>query len=237
MKDSRSHNLFSETEKIGESYNLDTHKIIADRYHYAAELSRGLDALEVGCGSGIGLEYLSNSAKSLSALEYSKENIRLLKKQDIKYASIYEGDAQNMPFEDQKFELIIALAMIYYLSINKFLEECSRVLKDRGILFFCTSNKDVPGFCAAPYTTKYHSIPELNNILKNYGYDVEFFGTFPKSRNFLFVSTIRAWIKDILKNIFFLQIRESCIGKDYEKISWQNLPITKKIHNGKYFIH
>ena len=70
------------------------------------------------------------------ALEYSKENIRLLKKQDIKYASIYEGDAQNMPFEDQNLSLIIALAMIYYLSINKFLEECSRVLKDRGILFF-----------------------------------------------------------------------------------------------------
>ena len=78
--------------------------------------------------------------QSLSALEYGKENIRLLKKQDIKYASIYEGDAQNMPFEDQKFELI-SLAMIYYLSINKFLEECSRVLKDRGILFFVQAIK------------------------------------------------------------------------------------------------
>ena len=84
MKDSRSHNLFSETEKIGESYNLDTHKIIADRYHYAAELSRGLDALEVGCGSGIGLEYLSNSAKSLSALEYSKRKHTIIKKTGYK---------------------------------------------------------------------------------------------------------------------------------------------------------
>ena len=67
--------------------------------------------------------------------------------------------------------------------------------------------------------------------------DVEFFGTFPKSRNFLFVSTIRAWIKDILKNFFFLQIRRVVLGKITKKISWQNLPITKKIHNGKYFIH
>ena len=98
-------------------------------------------------------------------------------------------------------------------------------------------NKDVPGFCAAPYTTKYHSIPELNNILKIMVMMLNFLNI-PKKQELFICKYYKAWIKDILKNIFFLtnkgelyweRLRKKSLGKTY--------PLPKKIHNGKYFIH
>jgi len=108
-----------------------------------------------------------------------------------------------MPFNDSEFEIINALAMIYYLDIDRFLKEASRVLCFNGTLFFCTSNKCVNGFVKAPFTTSYYSIPELNNILKFNGFKGEFFGSFPsyensQSKGFF---KLRVFVKNILKVI------------------------------------
>ena len=202
MTNNYSSNLFSGTEKVGEQFDLDTHPIISDRYHFAGSLARGVNALEIGCGSGIGLEYLSSAAKSLDALEFSAENIDLLKTMDVGSTSILQGDAHLMPYESKRFDLVIGLAMIYYLSLTTFIRESSRVMRDEGILFFCTSNKDVPGFCEAPCTTKYHSIPELYAELDKGGFIAEFYGAFPKDNGPLILRVILGWIKDSAKLLF-----------------------------------
>lgn len=204
MEKKLSKGFYLETEKGGQKYDLETHAVIFDRYQFAASLSKDNKVLEVGCGHGIGLEYLSSKAESVQAIEYSQENIDMINYQNIGSASVTKGDAHNMLFNSESFDLVVALAMIYYLSFPKFLEEVHRVLKKDGTLFFCTSNKDVPGFCEAPYTTKYYSIPELNSILNKMGFDSEFYGAFPNSKFNLFYRVLYAKSKDFIKYLFEL---------------------------------
>jgi len=234
-------NLFSETEKSKQLFNLDTHQIIFDRYHFAGELSDGMDVLEVGCGSGIGLEYLDKIATNLDAIEYSKENFSKLQVLEKGNARVRQGDAHKLPYDNHKFDLVIALAMIYYLSLTKFLEESSRVLKENGTIFFCTSNKDVPGFVPAPYTTKYYSIPELNLELSKAGYDVDFYGAFPANNQIILVRVFMAWVKFFFKALFgftkkgkqiWEQARAKKAGKLFPlpmKLTSDNISCTERI--------
>jgi len=192
--------LYGETEKPGQPFPLETHMIIRDRYDMAADLALGKRVLEVGCGAGMGLNYLAKSAESLHAIEYSGENIFALSRQDTKLVTLEQADAHFLPYKDGSFELVVALAMVYYLSLRDFLKEVHRVLAEDGVLFFCTSNKDVPGFCSAPFTTRYYSIPELAAILEAAGFEVEFHGVFP-SQGAGWLRRLRAVVKGILKSL------------------------------------
>ena len=201
ISSSHSEGLSDETEKPGQLLPLETQTIIRDRYEVASELAWNLKVLEVGCGSGLGLRYLAKRANCLHAIEYSDENLSLLSGNFSGLVDISKGDAHNLPFEDNSFDLIVGLAMIYYLSLERFLEESNRVLTPHGKLFFCTSNKDVPGFCPAPYTTRYHSVPELTLALKTAGFEGEFQGAFPAPGGPLWKRRYRATLKGILKTL------------------------------------
>tara|TARA_Y100000992_G_C21234441_1_gene477224 strand:- start:79 stop:870 length:792 start_codon:yes stop_codon:yes gene_type:complete len=211
--------MFSETEKLGQIFSLDTHSIIFDRYKFAYDLSQFKKVLEIGPGSGIGIDAISTNAKTYSCLEFSIENVELLKKQYKKSLNIYHGDAHNLPYEDESFNLLIALAMVYYLDMNIFLKEVNRVLEKGGTFFFCTSNKDVPGFVESPFTTKYYSVNELNSILRENGFSCEFYGAFPKFTGNLTIQKYKSNIKFFLKKLFFYF--------PFGKTIWENFRIAR----------
>ena len=212
-----SNKLHQDTEMPGELYDQTTQEIIHDRYYFAGELSKNKNILEIGPGSGVGIRYILNLASNYTAIEYSNENIKILKKKKLKDVEIHHGDAHNLPFQN-KFELIIALAMVYYLKLDKFLKEANRCLDDEGKLFFCTSNKDVPGFCEAPFTTQYYSVPELKDELQKAGFVAEFYGAFPAYNKSLFIYKFKAAIKDKVKSVFFT----TNLGKKYGAILEKN---------------
>ena len=203
MTSNFSKEMFSETEKLGQAFSLDTHAIIFDRYKFAYDLSKLKKVLEIGPGSGIGIDAISSNAKTYCCLEYSKENVELLQKQYKKSLNIYHGDAHDLPYKDRSFNLLIALAMVYYLDMNLFLKEANRVLEKGGTFFFCTSNKDVPGFVESPFTTKYYSVIELNEILNEHGFSCEFYGAFPKFTGNVLIQKYKSDIKFLLKKLFF----------------------------------
>ena len=176
-----------------------THSVIIDRYQFAGELVKDKRVIEVGPGAGFGIEYLSELASLYRAIEFSSQNVALLKSQDIGNAEIFLGDAHDIPYHDKSFDVVLALAMIYYLSFESFLDEVNRCLSDKGLLFFCTSNKDVPGFCAASGTTRYYSIPELHRLLTKHGFSAEFYGAFPCAEGNLLKRKVIAKLKNMLK--------------------------------------
>ena len=110
-----------------------------------------------------------------------------------------------MPFSNSEFQIINALAMIYYLDMERFLKEARRVLSIDGTLFFCTSNKDAPGFVKPPFTSNYYSISELNNVLQKNGFEAEFYGSFARYGQSEGLAKFKVFIKNIVKtmiNIF-----------------------------------
>jgi SAM-dependent methyltransferase len=189
------------TERPGFLLSEDAKQIIQHRYDRARKLAEGKSVLEVGSGAGLGLEYLRGTSSSMLGLEYSRENINFCLKHYNSTLPVIQGNAHHMPFSDGSFDMIIAMAMIYYLSLDVFLKEAGRILKNNGVLFFCTSNKDVPGFVRAPHTTDYFSIPELNRILANHGFKCEFEGAFPAAISNHFLMKMRAIVKNTAKYI------------------------------------
>lgn len=105
--------------------------------------------LEIGCGTG---EFWINNIKNLSEQwnitlsDFSEAMIKSSQEKlkgfqyDITYKVI---DAQDMPFEDESFDVVIARHMLYCVAdIEKALLEIKRVLSKGGLFYATTNSKD-----------------------------------------------------------------------------------------------
>jgi SAM-dependent methyltransferase len=97
---------------------------------------------------------------------------------------IRQIDAQDLPFEDGSFDVILLLEAIYYLpEPDRFVAEARRVLRDGGVVFVCSANCERPDFNPSPYTHKYFTAAELRQLLRTSGFQVEMYGGYPVTRN------------------------------------------------------
>ena len=113
---------------------------IVSNYH----ISAGMKVLELGCGTGslwIGRNELISQFGKLVLTDFSEgmlETARknLGEKDQIEYRV---ADIQDLPFEDNTFDMVIANSMLYHVpDINKGISEVRRVLKDDGT-FYCAT--------------------------------------------------------------------------------------------------
>jgi len=199
MNRSRSEDLHDITELPGHSLPLDTLAIIRFRYDWAARSMAGRRVLEIGCGAGIGLGYFSQMAAHFVGGDYSEENLRLCANVPGMAGNLIRFDAHALPFPDESFDIVVALAMVYYLRMEVLLAEVTRVLSPGGSFLFCTSNKDVSGFVPAPHTIAYHSVPDLARLIRSAGLVPEFHGAFPSSGGSVALSLARGAVKNVAK--------------------------------------
>lgn len=172
-------NSFSEeTEKPGQNFDSDTIDIISHRYFWASNRVKNKTVLEVGCGPGLGLDLLSNSAAKLVAGDICWESINLAKYNSDNKFDILHFDAHKLPFRDQSLEVVLCVAAIIYFDIPKFIEECHRVLKPNGLLLINIPNKDLPSFRPSKLSRSYLSVPEVSSLLAEHGFEFEVSGVF-----------------------------------------------------------
>ena len=154
------------------------------RYRFARDFCKDKKVLEVACGGGMGLGYLAKVAKKVVGGDIDKDILKhpLERYEGKDKIEIEEFDAQNLPFEDKSFDVVILYEAIYYLpEPEKFVSEAHRVLSDDGVLLICTANKDWADFNPSPYSTKYFSAQELYSLLKRKFTKVKVLGAFPVS--------------------------------------------------------
>tara|TARA_B100001939_G_scaffold347623_1_gene369827 strand:- start:551 stop:1348 length:798 start_codon:yes stop_codon:yes gene_type:complete len=195
--------MYSQTELPGDLISRTDINFISHRYFKALTLAQNKDVLEIGAGSVIGKREMAAASKTYTAIDITKENIDscLPLGNEIGIDFIH-GDAHNTSFENGSFDLIIALAMIYYLDIERFLNEAKRILRPNGKLFFCTSNKNVHGFVPSPYITNYYSVPELDSVLNAHGFEAKFQGSFNQDDSI--VQRFFIFSKNLVKNILLI---------------------------------
>jgi ubiquinone/menaquinone biosynthesis C-methylase UbiE len=95
--------------------------------------------LEVGCGNGAGLNFLSRTegrsefvGLDLSQQAVARANERYTRRGTLSYV---QGDAEQLPFDDNSFDVVINVESSHnYPNLDKFLAEASRVLRPGGYL-------------------------------------------------------------------------------------------------------
>ncbi len=145
---------------------------LLQRYSWAGQFCDGKDVLELACGNGMGLGYLSSVAKSLVGGDVSPT---LVKRTNRHYGSridVRVMDAQNTGLIDASFDVIILFEAIYYLqAAESFIQESFRLLRPRGVVLIVTTNKDLYDFTPSLHSVAYYGVPELNNLLRTQGFD------------------------------------------------------------------
>lgn len=147
------------------------------RYYWAAPYCTGKDVLEVACGSGFGLGYLAQRARSVRAGDI---NPALVERVSAHYGDRVPTqiiDAQALPFADGSLDVVIIFEALYYLpEPTAFVAECRRVLRPGGHVLVTNSNKDMPDFNPSPYSRTYHGVVELGRLFDPAAFTTTFFG-------------------------------------------------------------
>ncbi len=108
------------------------------------DIKEGARVLELGCGTGstwlghgdviskCGELVLTDLTEGM--LDTTRETLR-----DFKEIEYKQADIQNLPFEDNSFDVVIANMMLYHVpDVYKAMKEVRRVLKDGGV-FYCAT--------------------------------------------------------------------------------------------------
>jgi len=111
-------------------------------------LKEGTCFLDVGCGTGWAVSYVSNLLNgvgkfygidiSSKMIEKAKENFS-----NLKNVYLYQANAEKLPFQDNFFDCIICThSFHHYYNPSKVLDEMCRVLKHRGRLYIMDFTSD-----------------------------------------------------------------------------------------------
>lgn len=97
--------------------------------------SKGMSILDVGCGTGSHLELYQRYKCNLYGLDLSPSMLDVARERLGDTAQLDLGDATDMPYEDDKFDLVISMLALHEMSPETrsvVLGEIKRVLKNDG---------------------------------------------------------------------------------------------------------
>ena len=97
------------------------------------EGAKGKKVLDAGAGTGRLALRLHNAGATVTALDMSPEMLNTIRRKKPAIETV-EGDMEAMPFGDSSFDMVFSsLAMVHLKRVDRFLEECYRMLKDDGV--------------------------------------------------------------------------------------------------------
>ena len=151
----------------------------------------GVDILDIGCGGGLLSEPMSRLGANVTGIDASDKNIKIAKlhskKNNLKIKYLCSSP-EKIKIE-KKFDVILNMEIIEHVEdVDFFLESCSKLLKENGIMFVATLNKTLKSYLfaiiGAEYILKWLPIgthewekfvkPEdLINITKKYNFSLD----------------------------------------------------------------
>ena len=114
-----------------------------DKWFNFLHLKENLNILELGCGPG----HFTNMIKkhfpscNVTGVDLDENHIKFANNMaktlnlDVTYLV---GDANNLPFENNQFDLIFSHTLVEHLPFEEFVTEQKRLLKDNGLMIFIT---------------------------------------------------------------------------------------------------
>jgi ubiquinone/menaquinone biosynthesis C-methylase UbiE len=121
--------------------------------------SRSKNILDLGCGDGTRLHYISKNENHCAGVDISKYAISIAKKRypecDFKVANL-----EKLPFNDNSFDFVYSAFVLEHLqNPEKIIDEAIRVLNVHGILLLMAPNFGAPNRISPP--AKYSRMKKL----------------------------------------------------------------------------
>lgn len=170
--------LLRDTERPGSRVNNTDLQIIATRFAFVEAFCHGADVVEFGPGSILGKDKVIGVSKSYTALELHPDSAQTLQKELEGRGRVLNEDCLASSLKSESCDVVMALAMIYYVDTEALIREALRLVKPRGKIIFCTPNKLQPNFQAAPGSIKYYTPKEIEEICKSYDTSVQLYGSY-----------------------------------------------------------
>lgn len=135
--------------------------------------------LDAGCGTGLatlafyeaGYRPKETYALDLSfkSLKVAKEQFEENKNRSVRNVKTIQGNLLSMPFEDEKFDLILTVGALEYVPLDRGLEELARVLKKDGVLLMIPVRQSLVGsMLEVLYNFKMHKLIEVKKTASKY---------------------------------------------------------------------
>lgn len=111
----------------------------------AKRFNKSCSILDIGCGAGLLTNYLSLQGHEVFGIDLSQTSLDIAAKKDItKKVQYQKADAYHLPFADQSFDCVCAMDVLEHVeNPKKLIAEASRVLKNQGMFFFHTFNRNI----------------------------------------------------------------------------------------------
>jgi len=96
---------------------------------------KGMALLDVGCGTGLHLDLYRKYQCALYGIDPSPSMLEIAQKRLGDAAKLHLGDASDMPYEDEYFDLVIAMLALHEMrpaTRSAVVQEMKRVLKPSG---------------------------------------------------------------------------------------------------------
>jgi 2-polyprenyl-6-hydroxyphenyl methylase / 3-demethylubiquinone-9 3-methyltransferase len=105
----------------------------------------GIKLLDVGCGGGFLTNELARHGFQVTGVDLSPESLKVATLYDRTASVCYlEADAYKLPFPDESFDIITNMDFLEHVEHPEIvISECSRVLKENGLFFFHTFNRNM----------------------------------------------------------------------------------------------
>ncbi|MEM1867725.1 MAG: methyltransferase domain-containing protein [Thermosphaera sp.] len=147
------------------------------RYLFARLFVRDKDVLDIGCGTGYGAQILlTGFPKSITGIDISADAIRFAQEhyRDPRL-KFFIADAQNLPFKNNQFDIIIAFEVIEHVEdYVRLITEVRRTLKPTGIFIVSTPRKK--NSLRSSFHIREFDFHEFQLILKAHFPNVRFYG-------------------------------------------------------------
>lgn len=109
-------------------------------YKFLQQFVTGKELLEIGFGTGYGTALLSETAKSIEAIDYSAQALRYAqrnyKRPNIRFQQM---TAEKLSFPDDSFDMALSSEVFEHLDDHEaHVRELARVLRPGGIAFIAT---------------------------------------------------------------------------------------------------
>lgn len=205
-------------------------------YAFARPKMTDQSVLEVGFGDGYGAAYLAETARQMTAVDVTDENVPRARAKYPRPNLSFQGfDGLHLPFPENSFDAACSFQVIEHIPEPQMLPcltEIRRVLKPNGLLFLSTLNLDHSRKPGKPYEKLiYHekefTEPELENLLKQVFPRVTLHGLHPTALH-KFFRRLKKWHLRVDAYFRRITVRDYVVTRTNIRSSWDLIAVCEK---------